>query len=194
MLRHLSKIVAVIVAAVLLHGALITPLVPTFLAVLVGGSELHTMRETGLPASVRALEWTDWRPSDGTLSYTEWAPQSERLKDARILSYRIGIARGTVSKFTFYQARYALADGTEVIAPAEGPELLISPRWPTIIVLVTLQLAAFGILLAYVFGRKRQHAEKTSFERIPMAGRAVATEPCNEEISASAIRRPTGSP
>ena len=146
MFRRVVKVLAVTVAIILLIAAGVTPFVPGIASLVATGSELHHMADTGLPASVELLEWTDWQEGADTLHPTRWAPQPGRLADAKIVAYRIGEAKDILTKFTFYQARYILADGTEVIAPAEGPEPLVSARLSFVVVIVLLLLAASVVL------------------------------------------------
>ncbi|MDB5336409.1 MAG: hypothetical protein JWN70_2028 [Planctomycetaceae bacterium] len=158
MLGRLITFVATATATVLVLGACITPFFPTVIAIMVAGSELHTMRDTGLPSSVNVLQWTEWRPGDGRIYWTDYSPNSGKLQDAKIVAYRIGHARGLLSKFTFYQARYALADGTEVIAPANGPIPLISSWIPGVIGMTSLQLAVSALMFVWVTRRSGQEA------------------------------------
>ncbi len=155
MVDRLIHAVAIVAATLFLLGAGITPFMPTLTAIAVGGAELHSMRDTGLPSSAHLLNWTDWKPMDETVQSTDWAPHHEKLSNAQIISYRIGHARGFISQFTFYQARYVLADKSEVIAPARGPISLISAWIPGVVCLSLLQLAMSVSIFMSVVRRTR---------------------------------------
>lgn len=151
MVKQVLKMLSAAAGILLLLFACLVPFIPSIIAVAVGGSELHQMADTGLPRSVKSLHWTEWQEFDGHVTSTEWAPEPGRLRDAKIVAYRVGQARDVFSKFTFYQARYILADGEEVVAPARGPVGLIT-AWPTgIAVTMVLLIAASSPLLYFGF-------------------------------------------
>ena len=140
---------ALAVAWLSLAGACLTPYIPTFIAVMAGPSETHNVIRTGLPASSSLLQWTGWRPVDGSVRPYDNTLDRTSLENCRIMAYRIGNARGTLSQLTFYQARYTTAEGLELIAPASGPLPLISSWYPGVIGITLLQLAVSAISFWY---------------------------------------------
>ena len=165
MIDRLINIAVTAIAVLLVLGAFVTPYLPTLVAVLVGGSEIHSIRDTGLPACVHALRWSEWRPNDGTVRYSDNAPPSARVSEAQVIAYRIAYARGLVSQYTFYQGRYRRADGSETIAPASGPAYLIGAWVPGIIALLCLQLALATLLFLWGVRRSRKLSSITPGQR-----------------------------
>ncbi len=135
-LRQALRMLSATAGMLLLLFACLVPFIPTLIAVAVGGSELYHMAETGLPHSVKSLHWTEWQESDGQVTSTEWAPEPGRLIDTKIVAYRVGQASDVFSKFTLYQARYILANGEEVVAPARGPVGLTTGIAVTMVLLI----------------------------------------------------------
>ena len=141
--------VALAVAWLSLAGACLTPYIPTFFAIMAGPSETHSVISTGLPASSSALQWTDWRPIDGSVSSYHNSLDGISLEGSRIVAYRIGNAHGTLSQLTFYQARYVTAEGSELIAPASGPLPLISSWYPGVVGVTLFQLSVSATSFYY---------------------------------------------
>ncbi len=173
MIYRLINFAAVTVALLLLLGACVTPFVPTIVAVAVGGAEVHSIMDTGLPACVHILRWSDWRQNDGTIQFSDRAPPSAKLQGAEIVTYRIAYARGIVSQYTFYQGRYRRLDGSEIVAPASGPVSLISALVPGIVGTICLQLCIAGLLFAWVVRRAGYNTSATpgqKTEDLPRSG------------------------
>ena len=89
------------------------------------GSEYHEIQNTGRPGSQCLLKFTDWRSGTGGLgpSHVFYLPP-----ESVITEYRVGRAYGSLTKMVFYEAKYRLPDGSVRVAPADGPEPLLSHR------------------------------------------------------------------
>lgn len=106
--------------------------------------EILAIKATGLPASHASLNWSDWREGAGNLRASTLVNDID--ENAAIVAHRVGTADGLSTRFTFYQAKYALPDGTIQIAHAEGPVRLISFR-TKFAILVTSISAVLGVVL-----------------------------------------------
>ena len=110
-------------------AASIVSIVPWLFGLMViiaaGGSEYHEIQNTGRPISQHLLKFTDWRSGGGELrpSHVLNLPT-----ESVITEYRVGRAYGTLTKMVFYEAKYRLPDGSVRVAPADGPEPLLSHR------------------------------------------------------------------
>lgn len=73
----------------------------------------------GWSAGSIPLEWTDWSPSDGTVSVI---PLHENAFPPRpVTEFRIGTGQSWLFHFNFYEGRYRRDNGQWHVVPARGP-------------------------------------------------------------------------
>ena len=107
------------------------------------GGEYHGIHETGRPTSQRLLHFGGWINGAGNLSRSHIVHIPE---DGEIVEHRVGKVYGAITKLVFYEAKYRFRDGSTRIAPADGPEPLVSHRQDVLWALFIL-----GPLLAVAF-------------------------------------------
>lgn len=101
-----------------------------------GSGEYRAIQDTGLPACVEVLEWSDWVQGSGGLKPSHIRDNID--PKAEIVAYRIASKSAIATEYTFYQARYRLPDGSFRVDHADGPRPLIDQNW-------TILYASLGI-------------------------------------------------
>ena len=80
--------------------------------------EWRNISKTGLPSLPEQFSWSAWRPNDGSV-YPCSPFQTEQIP-ATLPEFRVGLGKGFLFDFIFYQGRYS-RDGAMREFPAIGP-------------------------------------------------------------------------
>lgn len=109
--------------------------------------ELQLIGRSDRTGAYTDLTFGPWQEGTGECSPSTYAPLP---KGARITRNRVGYAYGILSRMNYYEAEYALPDGSTEINHAEGPLPLFTKRIGVIITisLASLLLAAGFFMLA----------------------------------------------
>lgn len=95
-----------------------------------GQGEYFEILQTDRPHSYDLLTFGPWQPGSGLCQTDDFRQFPDGTK---IVQHRIGSATDPITRFTYYEAKYQLPDGTIRITYADGPVPLISIRDDTMI-------------------------------------------------------------
>jgi len=114
-----------------------------------GSGEYRSIHETGLPACIEILDWSEWAEGSGGLKPSHIREGID--PDAEIVAYRTASKKAIATEYTFYQAKYRSRDGSVRIDHADGPRPLIDQNWTVLYASLGVGVPAGIALLVITF-------------------------------------------